>query len=75
MKITTSFLFFFINGESYSVQSFKLFSLDNLRTFFNYKKNLIVMEYNGKIIHPENWSSIILNNYDRIEILTIVGGG
>lgn len=75
MKITTSFLFFFINGEPYSVQSFKLFNLDNLKTFFNYKKNLIVIECNGKIIHPENWSSIILNNYDRIEILTIVGGG
>lgn len=75
MKITTFFLFIFFNGESYSVQSFKLFTLDNLRTFFNYKKNLIVMEYNGKIIHPENWSGIILKNYDRIEILTIVGGG
>lgn len=75
MKVTTSFLVLFFNGEPYLFQSFKLFTLDNLRTFFNYKKNLIVMEYNGKIIHPENWSCIILNNYDKIEILTIVGGG
>lgn len=75
MKITTSFLCIYFNGELYSLQSFKLFTLDNLRTFFSYKKNLIVMEYNGRIIHPENWPCIILKNFDRIEILTIVGGG
>ena len=35
----------------------------------------MVMEYNGKIIPPQNWSSITLKNFDKIELLTIVGGG
>lgn len=75
MKSARFVFFLFFNGELYLFQSFKFFTLENFRTFFNYKKNLIVMEYNGKIIHPENWSNIRLKNYDKIEILTIVGGG
>jgi thiamine biosynthesis protein ThiS len=75
MKVTISFLYIFFNGELYSIKAYKLFTLESLRAFFNYKKNLIVMEYNGKIIHPENWSTINLKSRDKIEILTIVGGG
>lgn len=75
MKVSISFISIYFNGELYSFQTYKLLTLENLRTFFNYKKNLIVIEYNRKIIHPENWSSITLKNLDKIEILTIVGGG
>ena len=75
MKVSISFISIYFNGELYSFQTYKLLTLENLRTFFNYKKNLILIEYNRKIIHPENWSSITLKNLDKIEILTIVGGG
>lgn len=73
MKIFSFNILF--NGHNYSIQTYKLFSLDNIRTFFNYKKNLIVIEYNGKIIHPNNWCFIEIKNFDKIEILSIVGGG
>lgn len=75
MKVSISFFYVFFNGQLYSLQTFKRFTLDNLKTFFSYKKNLVVMEYNGKIIPPQNWSRITLKNLDKIEILTIVGGG
>ena len=75
MKVPIFFFYIFFNGELYFFRSYKLFTLDNLRSFFNYQKNVIVIEYNGKIIPPENWSSIPLINLDKIEILTIVGGG
>lgn len=64
-----------LNGQLCSIKTYKRFSLDDLRIFFDCQKNLIVLEYNGRIIHPNNWSNIILNNLDKIEILTIVGGG
>jgi thiamine biosynthesis protein ThiS len=75
MKIKAFSFDIFLNGKIYSFQTYKLFSLDNLRAFLNYKKNLIVIEYKGKIIHPNTWSSILLKDLDKIEILTIVGGG
>jgi thiamine biosynthesis protein ThiS len=75
MKVSIFIFYIFFNGERYVFQTYKFFTLENLRTFFNYKKNLIVIEYNGKIIHPENWSMITLKNFDTIEILTVVGGG
>jgi thiamine biosynthesis protein ThiS len=68
----TSFVF---NGEPYKLQSYKLFTLKEILTFFDYKENLVVLEYNGKISTPKNWSRIPLKNQDRLEILTIVGGG
>lgn len=65
----------FFNGDSYRFQSYKIFTLEDFRIFLNYKKKLIIIEYNGKIISSKNWNQISLKNKDKIEILTIVGGG
>jgi thiamine biosynthesis protein ThiS len=75
MKIKTFLFRVFLNGQAYAFQTYKLFSLDNLQSLFNYKKNLILIEYNGKILPPTTWSSTKIRNLDTIEILTIVGGG
>ena len=36
---------------------------------------LIVIELNGTILPPINWPNQKLENGDRLEIVTIVGGG
>ena len=75
MKVKVFSKNFFFNGESYNLQTYRIFTLEDLIKFFNYKKNLVVIEYNGKISHPKIWSTINLKNNDKLEIVTIVGGG
>jgi len=36
---------------------------------------LIAVEYNGEILHRQYWEKTQLQNGDRLEIVTIVGGG
>jgi sulfur carrier protein len=75
MKVKKFSTNFFFNGESYNILSYKIFNIEDLIKFFNYKQNLVVVEYNSKILHPQNWRKIFLKNNDRIELVTIVGGG
>lgn len=36
---------------------------------------LVAVEYNGEILHRQLWEQTIIQNCDRLEIVTIVGGG
>lgn len=36
---------------------------------------LIAIEYNGEILHRQYWEATELQDGDRLEIVTIVGGG
>jgi thiamine biosynthesis protein ThiS len=64
---------FFLNGEEYITdQNINLFDVIN---YFNYNQSLLVLEYNKFICPKKNWPNIFLKNKDRIEIVTIVGGG
>ncbi|CAN1209143.1 sulfur carrier protein ThiS [Tumidithrix helvetica PCC 7403] len=36
---------------------------------------LIAIEYNGEILHRQFWQETIVQSGDRLEIVTIVGGG
>ncbi len=36
---------------------------------------LVAVEYNGEILHRQFWESTTLKQGDRLEIVTIVGGG
>lgn len=75
MQIKIFIFSIFFNGDFYNFKSYKIFTLDDLRVFFNYKKKLIVLEHNNKIISSEKWDRIYLKSNDKVEILTIVGGG
>lgn len=37
--------------------------------------DVLVIEYNGNIVHRDQWSAIKLADGDKVEILTFVGGG
>ncbi len=36
---------------------------------------LIAVEYNGEILHRQRWETTQIHPNDRLEIVTIVGGG
>ncbi len=62
-----------INGEPYSCNS--PLQLPELLTQLNLNPRLIAIEYNGEILHRQYWSETNLQDGDRLEIVTIVGGG
>ena len=64
---------FYLNGQIY-LTSFSLTLLDVI-IYFNYNDSLFVLEHNDIICSKKNWDKIPINNNDKIEIITIVGGG
>ena len=65
--------YFFLNGESYyTTQNITIL---DLVTYFNYNDSLLVLELNKLICNKKKWSSTVINDQDRIELVTIVGGG
>ena len=75
MKLKSVSLSLTLNGEYYNLRCIKCFSIQNLIDFFNYNQQLLVLEYNGIILSPTCWKKTRLKNNDKIEILTLVGGG
>ena len=50
-------------------------SLPQLLQQLGIEPRLVVVEYNGEILHRQHWSDTQLHSGDRLEIVTIVGGG
>nr|YP_009496695.1 thiamine biosynthesis protein S [Entomoneis sp.]AWT39407.1 thiamine biosynthesis protein S [Entomoneis sp.] len=69
----TTFRQFSLNGQIYRT-SYPITLLE-LIVYFNYNKSLLVLEYNNLICNQKNWNKITIQNEDKIEIVTIVGGG
>lgn len=64
---------FFVNDhEFYSDVNITLSDLVN---YFNYTTSLFVLEYNNSICNKTQWNKIFITDKDKIEIVTIVGGG
>ena len=64
---------FSLNGEFYYIES--EINLLELLEYFNYNNSLLVLEYNHLICNKKKWNNIFIKNNDKIEIVTIVGGG
>ena len=64
---------FLLNGQKYFANS--EINLFELVEYFNYNSSLLVLEYNNLICQKKNWKKITIQNNDKIEIVTIVGGG
>ena len=64
---------FFLNGELYYTK--QTISLSDLINYFNYNGSLLVLEYNNSICNKKSWKKMFIRNNDKIEIVTIVGGG
>jgi sulfur carrier protein len=65
--------YFFLNGQKYFTKS--EVKISDLINYFNYNTSLFVLEYNSLICTKKNWNQIQIKNNDKIEIVTIVGGG
>jgi len=64
---------FFLNGQQY-ITSDNL-TISDLVHYFGYNKSLLVVEYNQFICSKTHWDKILIQDNDKIEIVTIVGGG
>lgn len=63
----------FINGQVYII-NYQV-SLYDLFVFIQKEKSALILEYNQKIVSQLQAKNILLNHLDRIEFVTIVGGG
>ena len=64
---------FFLNVEKYHIED--TITLLDLINYFDYNTSLLVLEYNNFICPKKNWHNVFLQNEDKIELVTIVGGG
>lgn len=69
----TKFKYFFLNGQQFCTQHD--LTISDVTKYFNYNKALLVLEYNNLICNKKNWDDTFIQNNDKIEIVTIVGGG
>jgi len=49
--------------------------LPDFLTQLGLNPRLVAVEYNGEILHRQFWERTTLQGGDRLEIVTIVGGG
>lgn len=62
-----------VNGEirTCAAQS----QLPELLQQLGFNPRLVAVEYNGEILHRQYWAETMVNEGDRLEVVTIVGGG
>ena len=64
-----------VNGEERLIQSNKSISLNETIKLLGYSSNTVVVEVNKLIINSAEWEGKFIENGDRLEIVSIVGGG
>ena len=64
-----------INGEERLIQTNKSISLKEAMELLGYSPNTVVVELNKLIINSEDWQYKDIKNGDKLEIVSIVGGG
>ncbi|MGQ9866800.1 MAG: sulfur carrier protein ThiS [Pseudanabaenaceae cyanobacterium] len=62
-----------VNGESVACAPGT--KLPDFLTALGYQVRLIAVEYNGEILHRQFWEETLLTSGDRLEVVTVVGGG
>ena len=64
-----------VNGEERLIESNKSMSLNETIRFLGYTSNTVVVEVNKLIINSAEWDDKYIKNGDKLEIVSIVGGG
>tara|TARA_B100000212_G_C27033197_1_gene388258 strand:+ start:161 stop:367 length:207 start_codon:yes stop_codon:yes gene_type:complete len=64
-----------VNGEERFIQSNKSISLNETMKLLGYSANTVIVELNKLIINSEEWNNIFIKEGDKLEIVSIVGGG
>ena len=64
-----------VNGEEKFIKSDKSISLHETMKLLGYSFNTVVVELNFLIINSEEWENKYVKSGDKLEIVSIVGGG
>ena len=64
-----------INGVERLIQTNKSIALNEAMELLGYSSNTVVVELNKLIINSEDWKYNYIKNGDKLEIVSIVGGG
>jgi len=65
-----------VNGEEKFINnSKKEFTLTEALSQLGYKSNTIIVELNNLIVNCESWQDNKVKDGDKLEIVSIVGGG
>jgi sulfur carrier protein len=65
--------YFSLNGQFYyTTQNLTLL---DIITYFNYNNSLLVLELNQFVYNKKKWDQTFIKNNDKLEIVSIVGGG
>lgn len=62
-----------VNGETHTCVA--QIALPELLTQLGFNPRLIAIEHNGEILHRQYWADTQMQTGDRLEVVTIVGGG
>ncbi len=62
-----------LNGDPYEISNGT--NLNELLNRLKIQKNKVAIEVNGEIIEKSNYSNLILNKNDKVEIVKFIGGG
>ena len=64
-----------VNGEERLIQSNSSISLNETIRLLGYSSSTVVVEVNELIINSAEWDEKYIKNGDKLEIVSIVGGG
>ena len=65
-----------VNGKEKKIELEKEKALlSSTLEFLGYKQNTVIVELNDLIINSKKWENEIIREGDRLEIVSIVGGG
>lgn len=62
-----------INGEPF--HCINSVSIETMIAYLGIDTQFSLIEYNSEIVHEDQWTQIMLQPRDKLEIITIVGGG
>ncbi len=62
-----------VNGETRTCTAQS--RLPDVLQQLGFNPRLVAVEYNGEILHRQFWSDTQVQQGDRLEVVTIVGGG
>ncbi|TVQ20849.1 MAG: thiamine biosynthesis protein ThiS [Leptolyngbya sp. DLM2.Bin15] len=62
-----------VNGETQTCPPQT--SLPQFLILIGMNPRLVAVEYNGEILHRQFWEQTLIQEGDRLEVVTIVGGG
>ena len=75
MKISLFCISLSLNDLKYKVYMSQASQIGDLLEFLDHQKELVIIEHNGKIYNNLLNTPNYLKQKDKIEVITIVGGG